>query len=925
MPKLIWTLLCVALLLVTSEVVGQQTELSGVISDAETSETLIGATVQVGSVGVATDFDGKYRIVIPNGQQVVKVSYVGYDPKEIEISADGSPQSLNITLGGVQTIKEVLITADIAIDRKTPVAFSNIPTLKIEEELGGQEMVMMLNSTPGAYATQSGGGDGDARVTIRGFNQRNVAVMIDGIPVNDMENGWVYWSNWFGLGLVTQSTQVQRGLGASKLALPSVGGTINILTKGIDAKPGVRFKKDFGSGAYTRTTIGLTSGRLKKGWAISVAGSYKNASGWVPGNFSTGFFYYLRVDKQLGNHYLSASAYGAPQKHGQRSYREAIALYDTSFAKDLGIGSEYIAEQTYVDKGLKYNPHIGTLNGGLKNSRVNYYHKPQFSLRHSWQANPRLFLSNVAYLSIGNGGGAGPTGFGSTPEGFRDFQSAYSGNTTTTIFNPDMRSSAILRASVNNHFWYGLLSTVKYEVSQPLSITGGLDLRSYKGEHTREVYDLLGGNYYIGSRNARIDNQNTRLKEGDNFYYHNDGFVRWLGGFALAEYTKGKFSGFLNASLAQTSYAMEDYMWAKTFELNGETHFVSWDKPITIGETMYTVSNPNPDDVAAAAAAGLKVDKTTAQNQRVDWINLNSFTIKTGGSYNLSKQHNVFANLGYLSRVPLFSNVIDNLYLNSKGYGRYVEFDNIENEIVKAFELGYGFKSPSFSANVNSYYTLWENKALDNPPSQLEDPSDPDSDRIPINIAGIDAKHIGIELDFAYKPFRKWTFEGLASVGDWVWNSSETVILNEGTTDEQEFEFDAKGVHVGDAAQLQFGGLVKFEPTKRTYLKLKATHFGKHYSEFSPESLQGDNNGRDSWKLPNYTLWEFHGGCKVPLKKGSAGVRLSILNLLNATYLSDGTNNDPFADKQYGDFDAKSATVFFGQGRRFNLSLYFNL
>ena len=97
---------------------------------------------------------------------------------------------------------------------------------------------MVLNSTPGVYATQQGGGDGDARITIRGFNQRNVAVMIDGIPVNDMENGWVYWSNWFGLDAVTSNIQVQRGLGASKIAIPSVGGTMNLLTKGIDSRKG---------------------------------------------------------------------------------------------------------------------------------------------------------------------------------------------------------------------------------------------------------------------------------------------------------------------------------------------------------------------------------------------------------------------------------------------------------------------------------------------------------------------------------------------------------------------------------------------------------------------------------------------------------------------------------------------------------------
>ena len=43
-----------------------------------------------------------------------------------------------------------------------------------------------------------------------------------------MENGKVYWSNWNGLGDVTSAMQVVRGLGASKLAIGSIGGTINV-------------------------------------------------------------------------------------------------------------------------------------------------------------------------------------------------------------------------------------------------------------------------------------------------------------------------------------------------------------------------------------------------------------------------------------------------------------------------------------------------------------------------------------------------------------------------------------------------------------------------------------------------------------------------------------------------------------------------
>ena len=90
------------------------------------------------------------------------------------------------------------VVADVARTRETPVASTSIAPKKIEEQLASQDIPLLLNKTPGVYATQQGGGDGDSRINIRGFNQRNVAVMVDGIPVNDMENGWVYWSNWFG-------------------------------------------------------------------------------------------------------------------------------------------------------------------------------------------------------------------------------------------------------------------------------------------------------------------------------------------------------------------------------------------------------------------------------------------------------------------------------------------------------------------------------------------------------------------------------------------------------------------------------------------------------------------------------------------------------------------------------------------------------
>ena len=133
-------------------------------------------------------------------------------------------------------LADVTITSSVAVARKTPVAVSTIDPVFIEEKLGSQEFPEILKSTPGIYTTKDGGGYGDSKTNVRGFKSENVAMMINGVPMNGMENQKVYWSNWAGLSDVTRSMQVQRGLGASKVSSPAVGGSINIITKSTDAQ-----------------------------------------------------------------------------------------------------------------------------------------------------------------------------------------------------------------------------------------------------------------------------------------------------------------------------------------------------------------------------------------------------------------------------------------------------------------------------------------------------------------------------------------------------------------------------------------------------------------------------------------------------------------------------------------------------------------
>ena len=190
--KKIKNVLLVALFFITAAVVGQ-TKITGIVVD-EMGEPLPGANVVVKGTtnGIGTDFNGKFTLNSKSNSGVVEVSFVGYDTKNVSFT------SAKTNLGQIQlqpsnVLGEVVITGviDIAKDRQTPVASSTIRAEEIQEKLGSQEFPEILKSTPSVHATKQGGGFGDSRLSIRGFDQENVAVLINGVPVNDMENGRV--------------------------------------------------------------------------------------------------------------------------------------------------------------------------------------------------------------------------------------------------------------------------------------------------------------------------------------------------------------------------------------------------------------------------------------------------------------------------------------------------------------------------------------------------------------------------------------------------------------------------------------------------------------------------------------------------------------------------------------------------------------
>ena len=206
------------------------------------------------------------------------------------------------------------------------------------------------------------------------------------------------------------------------------------------------------------------------------------------------------------------------------------------------------------------------------------------------------------------------------------------------------------------------------------------------------------------------------------------------------------------------------------------------------------------------------------KGQESDWVNFLGYMIKGGANYNLTDNHNVFFNTGYFQRQPDFDAVFLN-YINLIN-------DQAENEKVFSFELGYGYRSSIITANVNGYYTKWGDKTFTKSISET-DPATGDRVYYIANILGVDAAHMGVEMDFVAQPIKKLQVTGFVSIGDWRWldDIKDVGIFDEDQNQVGTIDLYVKDIRVGDAAQTTMALGIDYE-------LLKGLKFGADYNYY---------------------------------------------------------------------------------------------
>jgi len=890
--------------------------INGTITDVD-NKPLEGANIVVlgTDLGGVSDNTGAFSIDVSNGTYDVTASFIGYSSITKSIVVEGIT-TLNFVLNfDVVSLSDVEVLASRASET-TPVAYTNVDKEEMELRLGSQDIPMILNTTPSVYATQQGGGAGDARINIRGFNQRNVAVMINGVPQNDMENGWVYWSNWDGVGDATSSIQVQRGLSAVNLATPSIGGTMNIITDPTSFEKGGKFKQEAGDGGFLKTTVNYNTGLLLND-KLALSGTIvrKTGDGIIDGTWTDAWAYYFGgsyavSDKQRFELY----AIGAPQRHGQNLYKQNIATYSQELAGSIdGYDTDAFAEgnKFSTEAGRLFNQNVAPIdpsytgkqywymygarttnrfNSNFLNERENYFHKPLVNLNHFLTLNDKARLSSVFYWSGGSGGGTGTYGSSfrkPAVEGERWYTSSpwtwdwnaaiatNSNNIDENFSTTENRSKGILRNSINRQNTYGLISKLNYVVNENLELQTGIDWRTARIEHAREVRDLLGGDYYVDYADKNAP-EGKVVRLGDEIAYFNETTVDWIGGFVQGNYTTEKLNLYGMGGISSIEYSYQD-------------HFTVEDEVIT--------ADP-----------------------------ITTYQVKGGALFNVSDNLGLFVNSGLVEKAPILDNVI---------YFDGTVASDPANEKFLHNEIGANFGTQKLGVRVSAYDTDWQDRNLTKSVTTGQGSS---GDTDIIFLRGVNQRHQGIEVETKVKPNDMVELDFIASFGNWKFDgdaegtyqeneyNSEGQVIGLTTT---EYQYALDGLYVGDMPQTSYIFGLTLKPLKGLRLQALYKTYDKNYSDWSPSAREYDGTGDDAdraqvWEAPGYSKLDLHASYKLPIKDYDISLTGHVFNALDEVFVQDAVDNS-----QYNGWGSKqhlphNAEVFLGTPRYANIGVTIN-
>ncbi len=462
--------LLIAILFFTT-ISSQPILINGLIKSADDEQPLFLANIIIEntSFGATTDKDGFFKLSAEVSKKSnLIISYLGFEIKSVTIEDFLKSEKVIYLDKKVLTSQTVLVKSSIGKKGSTPLSFSQIRKEEIKENYIHQDIPEFLSYLPSTtFYSESGNGVGYNYLSIRGFDQRRIAISINGIPQNDPEDHNIYWIDLPDLLENTELIQVQRGAGNGVIGYPAVGGSINIITSTYSNETKYELYSTLGSYNYRKYGVSVSSGLIDNKYSFSARLSRTLSSGYRDNSWVELNSFYLsavRFDKNLTT---QLNIYGGPLQDG---------LVYNGLPK-WTIKNKELRKENYSyweDSNEKY-----TYTVRRKPTEIENFSQPHFELLNEIKLSKNTTLNSALFMVFG--------------EGFFDYDGSWS-----VFYNDYFRlnangydnnyvpQNALIRAMVDNVQW-GWIPKFSFKHNSGELIIGA-EIRNHRSKHWGSIH-----------------------------------------------------------------------------------------------------------------------------------------------------------------------------------------------------------------------------------------------------------------------------------------------------------------------------------------------------------------------------------------------------------------------------------------------------
>ena len=710
----------------------------------------------------------------------------------------------------------------------------NLPTINLstdEIDAEGVDEVSnvssLLQGSKDVFINTAGYTFGAARFKIRGYDSRNTNVYMNGIPVNDIEGGRVYWGAWGGLNDMMRNREHINGIDASQFAFGGVGGADYITTRASKYRKSIGASYAASNRSYrNRLMLTYATGMMDNGWAIAATASKRWAQeGYQEGTSYDAYAYFLSVEKKLNDkHSLGFTAYGSPSKRGKAggSTQEAYDLTNNHY----------------------YNPNWGYQNGEKRNAKVAKSHKPQMIFTHYYKPSDKTTITTSVGYGFGSYGTTALDWYNTAdprPDYYRYLPSYYDDPTASAAvaeafkanhqlnwdnmyqvnkYNENGRSSYIVENRKTDYTEVDANMIVNHKLNDNINIDGGLNYEYYKGRHYKVVDDLLGGQYYLD-----IDKYAERDFPNDPDMIDND----------VNNPNKVRHEG----DVLGYDYDMNQIKYAAWGQVTAKLEKIDLFASLNLSHTSFWRTGHMKN--------GKFKDNSFGDSEKQKFFN---YGAKAGATYKINGRNYLYAQAYYGTRAPL----IRNSYISPRTRDFTVE--NLSNETVMSVDGGYYLRSPRIKGRLSAYYTKFQNQTQIY--SFYNDKYNSYTNQI---LTGIDKQNMGIELGLEGKINSSFTGTAVVAIGQDTYTNRPTGVtiqdndataLAEGTTIYQKNFYQAMG------PQNAYSLGLKYTNPHFWFVTLTANYYQNNYLQFNParRTVEALSNEDGSQRVePGSDMW----------------------------------------------------------------------